>query len=117
MSNIIQVEFCGGWCFGYVAGRVKILMEDNYPKAKIDYRSAKGVTGKIEVSWIKGGKKEIVWSAGRSETSQNEELILKLMQERQWRNWNHGSNQMMNLFESETVLRNDLLAMIQRIIK
>ena len=35
-------------------------MEDNYPKAKIDYRSAKGVTGKIEVSWIKGGKKEIV---------------------------------------------------------
>jgi len=54
-----------------VAGRVKIMLEDNFPQAKMEYRSARGVTGTIEVSWIKEGKKEVVWSAGRYDTSQN----------------------------------------------
>jgi hypothetical protein len=58
-------------------------MEINFPDAEIKFHSARGVTGKIQVSWIKDGKKQVVWAKGRQETAQGEEEILALMKQNQ----------------------------------
>ena len=71
MPNTIKIEYCGGWGYGWIASRVRNLLLQSFPDATMDFKSARGITGKVEVSWIKDGKKEVVWSGGRQETAQN----------------------------------------------
>ena len=57
---------------------MKSLLEKNFPNTKV-YSSALMASGKIEVSWVKDGKKQIVWSAGKNATSSHEQHIVELM--------------------------------------
>ena len=70
MPKVIQIEYCGGWGYGWRAARVRDLLQQNFPTTKINYFSLMA-TGKIEVFWVKDGKKEIVWSGGRQDTQKN----------------------------------------------
>ena len=61
MPKNIQIEFCSGWGYALAAGKLKNLLHQEFPSTSINFKPAKGKTGKIEVSWIKDNKKDIVW--------------------------------------------------------
>ena len=48
--------------------RLKKSLTEAYPDVEINCHSAKDLTSKIEVAWIEGGNKQIVWSKGRADT-------------------------------------------------
>lgn len=68
MSKVIDIEYCGGWGYGGPAMRLKKSLTEAYPDVEINCHSAKDLTSKIEVAWIEGGNKQIVWSKGRADT-------------------------------------------------
>lgn len=68
MPKIIDIEYCGAWGYGGPALRLKKSLAEAFPEYEINCHSADGVTSKIEVSWIDGGNKAIVWSKGKADT-------------------------------------------------
>ena len=68
MSKVIDIEYCGGWGYGGPALRLKKALAVKFPDVEINNHSAKGLTGKVEVAWIKDGQKQIIWSKGKADT-------------------------------------------------
>ena len=68
MVKTIDIEYCGGWGYGGPANRLKKYIAESFPNATINCHSASGMTSKIEVAWIDGGQKNIIWSKGKADT-------------------------------------------------
>ena len=84
MGKII-IEYCGGWGYRGPANNLKQSIVQAYPKVDIESVSAGTKTSKIEVFWIDGGKKEVVWSNGRAQTDSAHQQIVESL--KQWCNW------------------------------
>jgi hypothetical protein len=41
------------------------------------------MTSKIEVAWIDGGQKDIIWSKGKADTENNHQEIINLLKSKQ----------------------------------
>ena len=52
-----------------------------FPNVEIDCASADGNTSKIEVFWIDGANKKLVWSKGKADTENGHNEIIKLLQQ------------------------------------
>ena len=80
----IYIEYCGGWGYGGPALRLKKSLMAAFPNVEIDCESADGTTSKIEVFWIEGVNKKMIWSKGKADTENGHNEIIKLLQQ-----WNH----------------------------
>jgi len=80
----IEIEYCGGWGYGGPAKNLKASLAIAFSGVLIDCHSAGGKTSKIEVSWIDGGKKTIVWSKGRADTDNSHQEIAALIKKQNW---------------------------------
>ena len=68
MVKTIDIEYCGGWGYGGPAKRLSEAIKKSLPDVTINCHSASGMTSKIEVAWIDGGQKNIIWSKGKADT-------------------------------------------------
>ena len=68
MSNRIDIEYCGSWGYGGTANKLKKTVQQNFPNVEVSCHSAYGVTGSIQVGWIKGTENQVVWQDGRAKT-------------------------------------------------
>ena len=84
MVKTIDIEYCGGWGYGGPATRLKKAIEAAIPGAPINLHSAKGMTSKIEVAWIDGGNKQIVWSKGKADTENGHAEIIAILKKGNW---------------------------------
>lgn len=84
MVKVIDIEYCGGWGYGGPALRLKKSLQAAFPNHEINTHSAHGLTGKIEVAWIEGGNKKIVWSKGKADTESKHETIIDNLKSAQW---------------------------------
>ena len=66
MSKVIDIEYCGSWGYGGPALRLKKALQEAFPDVEINNHSASSKTGKIEVAWIDGGNKKIIWANGKA---------------------------------------------------
>ncbi len=64
----IYIEYCGGWGYGAPALRLKKSLLAAYPDVEIDCQSSEGMTQKVEVFWIEGNNKRLIWSKGKADT-------------------------------------------------
>ena len=71
MSKYIEVEYYADWAFATRAIRIGNILEENFSQLSISYKSSEDLYNKIEVSWIKDGVKEVVWSGGRQEATKD----------------------------------------------
>lgn len=78
----IYIEYCGGWGFGGPALRLKKSLIQEFTNVDIECQSAYDVTSKIEVYWIEGINKKLIWSKGKADTENNHAEIIKLL--KQW---------------------------------
>lgn len=82
MSSI-EIEYCGAWGYGGPATRLKDRLAKDLG-VSVSAHSASGVTGVIEVRWVKGGNKETIWKKGKAETEAAHDEIVQLMKKSQW---------------------------------
>jgi len=61
--------------------RLKKSLIAAFPNVEIDCQSANGMTSKIEVFWIEGVNKKLIWSKGKADTENNHNEIIKLLQQ------------------------------------
>ena len=80
MPNTIFIEFWGGWGYGNVAYALKRYIQESFPNAQVECKSAGRITRKIEVSWVAEGNKQVVWSKGRYEAANEQQEIVKALQ-------------------------------------
>jgi hypothetical protein len=52
-----------------------------FPNVEIECQSADGTTSKIEVFWIEGANKKMMWSKGKADTENGHNQIIKLLQQ------------------------------------
>lgn len=91
----IYIEYCGGWGYGGPALRLKKALLAAFPGVEIECESADETTSRIEVYWIEGANKKMIWSKGKAETDNEKghNEIISLL--KQWvnlsPNWNMPS--------------------------
>jgi hypothetical protein len=56
-------------------------LADAFPNVEIECESADGMTSKIEVVWIEGANKKMIWSKGKKDTENGHNEIIKLLQQ------------------------------------
>lgn len=56
--------------------RLKKSIQEAFPEVEINCHSAKGTTGVIDVAWMDGGNKQIIWSKGKADTEGNHQTII-----------------------------------------
>ena len=84
MGKKIDIEYCGGWGYGGPAMRLKKAIQAAFPDVEIDCHSASGMTSKIEVSWIDGANKQIIWSKGKADTENGHVAIIANLKISNW---------------------------------
>jgi hypothetical protein len=62
---------------------LKKSLQNAFPNTEINTHSASGLTGKIEVAWIEGGNKIIIWSKGKADTESHHEQIVDNLKQAQ----------------------------------
>lgn len=88
MSKKIEIIYCGGWGYGGAALRLKQTLAGVFKGVPIECYSAKKMTRKVEVSWIKDGKKERVWGKVKADTEGGHaEIVALLKAHESWAFW------------------------------
>lgn len=85
MTKVIDIEYCGGWGYGGPANRLKKALSEAFPNVTINCHSANGMTSRVEVAWIDGGNKQIIWSKGKNETESGHANIIAALKGSQWK--------------------------------
>lgn len=57
--------------------RLKNALAAAFPGVTINSHSASGMTSKIEVAWIDGNDKKIVWSKGKADTESGHASVIQ----------------------------------------
>jgi hypothetical protein len=61
--------------------RLKKALIAAYPNVEIDCQSANGMTSKVEVFWIEGANKKLLWSKGKADTENGHNEIIALLKQ------------------------------------
>jgi hypothetical protein len=75
----IEIEYWWSWGYTSPANKLKQSIQSAFPDYNIICRSAIKVTGKIEVSWINGILKNVIWTSGKNNTENNHKTIIKFL--------------------------------------
>ena len=83
LMSSIEIEYCGAWGYGGPATRLKDRLAKDLG-VPVSAHSANGVTGVIEVKWVKGGNKETIWKKGKAETEAAHDEIVSIAKKSKW---------------------------------
>ena len=77
MPKLIKIEYWVSWGYGIPSRRLRDHLKAIFLEAEIQCQAAETFTKKIEVSWMTGEGKKVVWAEDRKLTEISHDKIIE----------------------------------------